>query len=541
MHLDTPILFLVFNRPETTREVWAEIRTIKPRTLFVSGDGPRKEVQTDKTRCAETRAIVESIDWPCEATYFFRDQNVGCGASVASALNWFFDNVPEGIILEDDCVPDQSFFPYCEELLRRYRTDDRIMIIGGANYGTEDRNDTESYYFSAFPHIWGWAPSARAWKKYQRTLEVCPGKEKALLRSISRSRRFQKHWAKVFRRVRDGRVDTWDYQWVHAIWTNKGLAIIPTVNLVCNIGWGGESTHTKQSTHRLAHLPSHEMLFPLRHPQDILVAKDKDHWEFHRMICPKIPLAKRARRKRMEIVHKVRDSTLFYPVFLFVADFLRRLARLLDTYGRVSYAQEGEDLLLERMFGRRKQGFYVDVGAHHPVRFSNTYLLYRRGWRGINIDAMPGSMDMFRRLRPLDINLESAIGLGDARLTYYVFKEKALNTFDKVLAEERMRSGRALASKLEIRTRPLADLLGEHVPTMQRIDVLSVDVEGLDLDVLKSNDWQRVRPRVVIVEGLRQSTGGQHASVHDFLINLGYCEYARTYNSAFYVAAGESL
>ncbi|MDP2143185.1 MAG: FkbM family methyltransferase [Gallionella sp.] len=234
-----------------------------------------------------------------------------------------------------------------------------------------------------------------------------------------------------------------------------------------------------------------------------------------------------------------RDTIILNPLFRLVARFMRVAMRFIDPYGRVSYAQEGEDLLLQRIFAGVKQGFYVDVGAHHPLRFSNTYLLYRRGWRGVNIDAMPGSMDSFGRLRPSDINVESAVALEDARLTYFVFKEKALNTFDENLAEQYTKSGLAIVSRLEVRARPLADLLSEHLPAGQSIDLLTVDVEGLDLDVLKSNDWQRFRPRVLIVEELRQSPRGGDASVRDYLIGLGYGEFARTYNSVFYVANGE--
>lgn len=236
-----------------------------------------------------------------------------------------------------------------------------------------------------------------------------------------------------------------------------------------------------------------------------------------------------------------RDIILLNPAVRFVARLMRFAMRFIDPYGRTSYAQEGEDLVLERIFGGAKQGFYVDVGAHHPLRFSNTYLLHRRGWRGINIDAMPGSMDSFRRLRPSDINVESAVALQDARLTYHVFKERALNTFDKDLAEQYVKSGLAVVSRLEVRARPLADLLGEHLPAGQGIDLLTVDVEGLDLDVLRSNDWQRFRPRVLIVEELRQSPGGANAAVRDFLTGLGYAEFARTYNSVFYVADGEHI
>lgn len=236
----------------------------------------------------------------------------------------------------------------------------------------------------------------------------------------------------------------------------------------------------------------------------------------------------------------IKKDIFLYPGFISLARLLQKFIRMIDPYGRASYGQEGEDLLLERIFGGQKQGFYVDVGAHHPLRFSNTYLLYQRGWCGINIDAMPGSMAAFRRLRPRDISIESGVALEDGQLTYYVFREKALNTFDESLAQQYARAGHEVLSQLRIRARPLADLLNEHLPIGQGIDLLSVDIEGLDLDALKSNDWQRFRPRVVVAEELRSASGEKDTSVREFLTDMGYHEFARTYNSVFYIANEEN-
>jgi FkbM family methyltransferase len=236
-----------------------------------------------------------------------------------------------------------------------------------------------------------------------------------------------------------------------------------------------------------------------------------------------------------------REAIFLRPIFFCLASIVRRMIKLIDPYGRTSYAQEGEDLLLERIFSAQSQGFYVDVGAHHPLRFSNTYLLYKRGWRGINIDAMPGSMKVFNKLRPLDINVESAVALENAQFTYHVFKEKALNTCDNELAAQYISGGHKVVSSFHMNAEPLANLLTKHVPVGQRIDLLSVDVEGLDLDVLKSNDWQRFRPRVLITEELRTPAGTLDKSTHDFLIEHSYREFARTYNSVFYVADEETI
>ena len=188
-------------------------------------------------------------------------------------------------------------------------------------------------------------------------------------------------------------------------------------------------------------------------------------------------------------------------------DVLRRCRAFAgwDRYQKTSWSQEGEDLILDRLLGQRRSGFYVDVGAHHPFRFSNTQLFYRRGWRGINIDAMPGAMEAFRKARPRDINLELAVSSRREVLTFHIFDEPALNTFDPELAQQRASdgNGRRVLRTVELKTSPLTDILGEHLPPHQDIDFMSIDVEGFDLDVLRSNDWERYRPDFVVVENLR--------------------------------------
>ncbi len=231
-----------------------------------------------------------------------------------------------------------------------------------------------------------------------------------------------------------------------------------------------------------------------------------------------------------------RELIFLRSFFLSMIQFLRCLIRIVDPYGKISYAQEGEDLLLDRIFEGQKNGFYIDIGAHHPMRFSNTYLLYKRGWRGVNIDAMPGSMVVFRRLRPRDICIESGVALSNRQLTYFVFEEKALNTFDEKLAHYYESSGYKLSQQLQIRTKPLSELLNEYLPTGQQIDLLSVDAEEFDLEVLRSNDWLRFRPRVVITEELRSVSGKKNTSVHEFLTGIGYHKFANTYNSVCYVS-----
>jgi FkbM family methyltransferase len=220
---------------------------------------------------------------------------------------------------------------------------------------------------------------------------------------------------------------------------------------------------------------------------------------------------------------------------------LRRLIReRLDRRRNVrrAYSQEGEDLLLSRMFDSEPAGIYVDVGAHHPFRFSNTCLLHERGWRGINIDAWPGSMASFNRHRPHDRNLEIGISAHPQTLEYHEFKEPALNTFDAMLARERVAQGWPMTATRSVACRPLGDVLDEELPRLgaTSIDLLSVDVEGLDLEVLESNDWRRFRPRALVVEILGSGLDAVVSSpVTRFCASVGYRPFSRLVYSTVFV------
>lgn len=208
------------------------------------------------------------------------------------------------------------------------------------------------------------------------------------------------------------------------------------------------------------------------------------------------------------------------------------------TYAGRCYSQEGEDLVLQRLFENRPPGVFVDVGAHHPFRFSNTFLLYRRGWRGINIDARPGAMAAFHRHRPRDISLELGVSAEPGRLQFHVFEEPALNTFDAALARQRRDEGWPMRGTRWVECQPLATILARELPALgaQDIDLLSVDVEGLDLEVLHSNDWHRYRPMAVVAEVLATDLAGLLGSdVARFLGSVGYRPHAKLVNSAIFV------
>ena len=214
-----------------------------------------------------------------------------------------------------------------------------------------------------------------------------------------------------------------------------------------------------------------------------------------------------------------------------------QLARVRDVlpggFGRVSFAQEGEDLILERMFEDRPPGRYVDVGAHHPLRFSNTHLLFRRGWTGVNIDAAPGSMRAFHRLRPRDVNLELGVAREPGERELYIFDEPALNTFDAARARALDHPPYKIVDVRKVRCAPLAAILREHA--IAAVDLLTIDAEGYDYEVLQTLDWDATRPHVVLLEQHALGIAAlADAPVHAFMTARGYELVAKTFNSVFY-------
>lgn len=252
--MDISILFLVFNRPEATRRVFEAIKKVKPTKLFVAADGPRNNRPDDIPRCEEVKKIIDGVDWKCELKTLYRKENLGCRVAVSSAIDWFFENVEEGIILEDDCLPDGSFFDFCSYLLEKYRDNDIVMHIGGNNFQKEIVGKENGYYFSKYPHIWGWATWKRAWQKYVR-FENLSRSDKLLGSSFYYFNLLEKlYWVSLFWCVKNKLINTWDFQWVYSIWLNKGVCIAPTNNLVINVGIGKDSTNTSTANNSITRL-----------------------------------------------------------------------------------------------------------------------------------------------------------------------------------------------------------------------------------------------------------------------------------------------
>lgn len=271
--MKTPLLFIIFNRPEPTQRVFEEIKKVRPEKLFIAADGPRLHKPDDIDKCQRTREVVSRIDWPCEVKTLFREKNLGCKFGASSAITWFFENVEEGIILEDDCLPDQSFFTFCELMLDFYRNEKSLAIISGHNIiGSLDT--PYSYIFTRYGHLWGWATWRRVWKQYDISMKIWSNKDnrKKIGEWIDDKQRWNFSQI-VYNNTFLGKKDTWDYQWESYRLLNHTLSIIPKENMIENLGYGVDATHTKALTSPLV-MPRRKTLLPLNYNPGPLIPND---------------------------------------------------------------------------------------------------------------------------------------------------------------------------------------------------------------------------------------------------------------------------
>jgi hypothetical protein len=264
---NTAVLLVIFNRPESTQRVFDTIRKIKPARLYVAADGPRASKAGEKEKSAVARRIATSIDWDCRLYTLFQDQNLGCGTAVSTAIDWFFSNEEEGIILEDDCVPEPGFFEFAGENLRHYRDNENIFHISGTNIQHGINRGTASYYFSQIPHMWGWATWKRAWKFY--SMDMTHWEEGVRIPEI------HPLWVGIFDKIKNGEISTWDYQWVYTILKLKKLCLTPNRNLVTNIGFTTHATHTLEKPSWYQGVVA-ETLGTLTHPRSVKLSKNAD-------------------------------------------------------------------------------------------------------------------------------------------------------------------------------------------------------------------------------------------------------------------------
>lgn len=268
--LEVPVLFLIFNRVDQSQEVFVEIARQRPRKLYIAADGPRSYVQGESEECRRTRqAILDSINWDCQLKLLFREDNLGCGMAVSTAIDWFFEAEEEGIILEDDCLPDPCFFGFCSELLKLYKGHENIMHISGNNFQEGRVRGDGTYYFSNLAHIWGWATWRRAWKMYDFTLDRYKNNTGPDL---------PQRIGIMIDRIKQGALDTWDTQWFATVWWNNGLAICPQVNLITNIGYGRSkrATHTQSSQPGWMKKMRYGTIKEIIHPSTVTVDREAD-------------------------------------------------------------------------------------------------------------------------------------------------------------------------------------------------------------------------------------------------------------------------
>jgi len=283
MSFNTPILFLVFNRPESTQQVINAISVVKPANLFIAADGPRVNKKNENKLCSNVRDIVmKSITWHCEVKTLFREKNLGCGLAVSEAITWFFGQVDQGIILEDDCLPSTSFFEYCEILLERYKNYEKIGMISGNNFRLGELPLKESYGFTKYPHIWGWATWKRAWALYDYKMKSWENDIKnGLLQKVFKDQDQVNYWAKTFCEHRSANCDTWDYQWSYACWKHDMLSIEPSLNLIQNIGFSDDATHTNCDPNTLKYGNQKSNSISIQeHPIHIVTNEDSDNLTF---------------------------------------------------------------------------------------------------------------------------------------------------------------------------------------------------------------------------------------------------------------------
>ena len=264
-----PIVWCVYNRPDFTRQTFAVLRSVKPMRLLIVADGPNAEKPDDRIRCDEVQRIIQAIDWEVNVDINLAPANLGCRKRIQTGLTWAFDQVNEAIVIEDDCIPDPSFFPFCEQLLNRYETDRGVGLICGTNFQFGNDTGPESYYFSRYPLLWGWAAWRRTWDLYDADLTAWDRlRPTSWLADTLTDVLPTAYWRAIFDSVRSG-LDTWDYSLVFSCWRNQLLSVQPRCNLVRNIGFGADSTHTDAGQSIFSNMPTKPMSFPLTHPHHV--------------------------------------------------------------------------------------------------------------------------------------------------------------------------------------------------------------------------------------------------------------------------------
>ena len=295
--LRTPVALLIFNRPEITRRLVAEVLRAKPPQLLVFADGSRPDHPEDAALIEAAKAVISETPWECEVVTNYSDVNLGTKYRPATGLDWVFEIVERAIFFEDDVLPHPSFFRFCDELLEQYQDDERVMMISGNNFMGGRRLTADSYLFSHYAGIWGWATWRRAWRHYDVELREWPAlRETQFLSDVLANEDEVAFWRQCFDRIVSGETQTWDHQWQFACWRRRGLSIMPSVNLCTNVGFGPAAQHYKEFNPKLAAVPVSEMQFPLQHPPAIVRSREADDFAFRELLSGGVANKRRTRR-----------------------------------------------------------------------------------------------------------------------------------------------------------------------------------------------------------------------------------------------------
>jgi hypothetical protein len=298
--LDTPVALILFRRPDRTRRVFEAIRAARPKRLFLIADGPRPGNAEDARGCEEARAVVERVDWPCEVTHDFAPENLGLRGRIPSGIDGVFSEVERAILLEDDCVPHPTFFPYCEQLLDRYTDEERVVHLAGSQLLSEPPNGGASYHFSRYVHIWGWATWRQAWRHYDGALDEWHAlgrrRREARLRRWFSSERERNYWRYVWDEHYEE--ENWSAQWSYVCISRDALAVTPNRNMITNVGFGADASNASEDPLRIGNRPLQGISFPLSHPSSIEAdtAADAVTSHFFRLDVPPRPREPRGRR-----------------------------------------------------------------------------------------------------------------------------------------------------------------------------------------------------------------------------------------------------
>ncbi|MGB5969406.1 MAG: glycosyltransferase family 2 protein [Spirulinaceae cyanobacterium] len=304
--LTTPVVFIIFNRSDTTKKVFEVLRQVKPPKLFVIADGARNNRAGEAEKCAATRAVIEGIDWDCQVLKNYSEVNLGCKKRVATGLEWVFNHVEEAIILEDDCLPDPSFFRFCQECLEQYRNDKRMMMICGTNILEKWQTEIQSYYFSYYSNCWGWATWKRAWDYYDADMKLWQESQvRDRVKDVLCNNQQYSTLEITFAKVYSNQISTsWAIPWFFTRLSQSGLAITPSVNLISNIGFTPEGTNTKTSSDSRANLPLESLTFPLKEPLCVAVDREHDRIRYQKTWGRKTNIFRKILRKIKHIVIK---------------------------------------------------------------------------------------------------------------------------------------------------------------------------------------------------------------------------------------------